>query len=263
MSAYNGMNLVAGETRRRRWLIVAVVLAIAAIVGAFFLGRSNAAHTVTNAAPSAGLPINNGQGGLRGTYGPTRLEEGLPVGYSHDQSGALQAGAVMSETLMDLVQARRAVPVSTWTGVYAGGDVRLDDASMQAIYNTNATSRPTGFPATGAVPGLSTTPSSVTAVLQLVPIGYKVNAISPGAADVEIWLAGQGWSRGESWANVVVYQDFRLQLAWTGGDWHLTGISWTKYGGPTGTSDPAQFKSMPGYQPWRSGTQITVLTGGN
>ena len=85
-----------GRSGRRRWIavVVVVVLVAAAGVGGYLLGRNHAGSS-TAGDVSSGAP-----------YGPARLTDGVPGGYTHDRGGAANA-AVNAVQASLLVQANK------------------------------------------------------------------------------------------------------------------------------------------------------------
>lgn len=229
-----------------------VLLLIAGIAGVA-IGRSTAPDSSTSDVP----PLKVSAATLGTPHGPSKLVNGMPVGFTDDQAGALGATACAVESLIDLVQSRRAIPVPLWQQTYLSG--KPSDATLLKIYNWNLITdgTPPGGRATGFPPGPRAAERSVQNV---VPIGYQMLSFTPGAVHLKLWTNALGWLQGSTAAqpSLVRYDTADVRLVWSSGDWKITSLT-RAAGTPVLGPEPGDPGSE-GYVPWPGG-QYTFVTG--
>lgn len=187
--------------RWRRVLVVGAVLAIAALLAAAFItGR-------TTAPSSAGrAQVVNVQSGP----GPTRVVNGVPVGYAHTQAGAVAAATNYLETFDG--------PLVTQPDKYRAAvrEMTAPNArdKLMRLAETNLTGQQTY---------VSNAAQGRAVVHRIVPLAYRVQSYNSDSVRVSIWgealLAVDGaLSFREVWATTTVTSE------WSAGDWRLADI---------------------------------------
>jgi len=162
-------------------------------------------------APSTSTPATVPAG-----PGPSRVEQGVPVGYARSPAGAVAAAA-------------------TFTSVF--GDKRLLDPETArealAVFMapTLVQAQLVGFPDGGALvddPGYAQ---------RIQPLGYRVDAFTGDAAQVSVWLVVVG--EGVAERTQVRWSTDTLTLEWSDGDWTVTAIDGTEGPTPSAAGDAA------------------------
>jgi hypothetical protein len=164
----------------------AVLTALAAVAAApvFAAGRA----TVNSAA----VPV---------VPGPSRVVDGVGVGFAHSRSGALAAGAhslLEIERAMDTLNPR-------WTATVAGLVATPTDAAAIRAHATEVI----GLERAGGVP------------LRRVAIATSPVSYTPTAAEVivlEEWIYATA-------AREAVWAIERVSLLWRGGEWRVSAIT--------------------------------------
>lgn len=199
------------ENGRRRWVLIAgAVLAIVVLLAvAFIAGRAS--------APSAG---NGGSQAVsaQGGPGPTRVVNGVPVGYAHTQAGAVAAATNYLETFYG--------PLVTQPDKYraAVDQMVAPDAreNLRKLAESNLV---------GQQNYISYAAQGRAVVHRIVPLAYRVDLYGSDSSRVSIWsealIAVDGAiSLREGWTTTSVTNE------WAAGDWKLSFIPATT--GPEG-----------------------------
>lgn len=182
-----------------------------------------AALIVFGSGLAVGLRTDNGgqQGGeaaapsATASYpdpGPTRVVDGVGVGYARSEAGALAAA-------------------DEFVGVSGGSSVTDRDAYRAALETMaapewSARARETGANATHFA--LERYGAGATVVT--TPVAHRISSFSPEAASVELWavMTAAGPKLKDAEQNWITA---RLQLRWVEGDWRLSSEDTTS--GPT------------------------------
>lgn len=185
-----------------------VLAGVGLLVVGVLLGRMTA-PTTTPAAPAP----DDGQATAASGPGPSRVENGVPVGYAHSRAGAVAAAANLAVTLdgPDVLDPQRRARV---LDVVAATDAQLeltrrfeDVASLLAERLSLDTQELAG--------------SDV--VMRTVPAGYRVAEYSSDSATVAVWgqsifLAPGRQAVPSGWGTST------LTLTWQEGDWRVVDI---------------------------------------
>jgi hypothetical protein len=205
------------ESGRRRWIVIAgiALAAVVLLVVSFVIGRST--------APSSGgsaTRVVNAPGGP----GPTRVVNGVPVGYAHTQAGAVAAATNYLETFYGTLV--------TQPDKYRAAIEEMSAPEARSNLSSLASNNMLGQQnlITYAAQGR-------TAVDRLIPLAYKQLSYSNGNAQVSIWFESLTAVDGvvslrEGWATTAVSVD------WIDGDWKLSNI-------PAGPGPGASFGPVP------------------
>jgi hypothetical protein len=217
-----------GEDGRRRWLRIGAIAAgaLVALALVFGIGRWTAP-----AASNGAQPTVRGQSGP----GPTRVENGVPVGYAHTQDGAVAAATnylmVVDGPLVTQPDKYRAA-INTLAAPEAR--VRLRQHAEANI---------------GALQTLVSYATQGRAVVHRgIPLAYKVDRYTGDVADVSIWAEGLIAVDGEM-SMREIWSTTTVTAQWSNGDWRLSNIAATtpaSYGpAPTITQVPVQTVTLP------------------
>ena len=234
--------------RRPRWrLWVLGVLGALVVLGAGIgLGRATKADTASTGVSSSSATSSSTSTGTAITSasaGPTYTLNGVPLGYSHDQAGAVAAAAAFIEVLGgDLVahpdQYRLAV--QTMAAPSAAAALRA-----QAEQDLDAGERDRHIISTAARGGQ--------VGVRSVPISWRVESYSAEQAVVdlfEVLLTADGTNPFEAF-----YTDEAVMVSWASGDWRLVSQRPTQLSVPVtrqqGTG-PAVPPEVTEYQPFAS-----------
>jgi hypothetical protein len=194
-----------------------VVLLVAAIAFANRGGGSDGGQAAgTGGAAGAAPTAPTGHKPVRTSDGAT----GIPSGFPHTQQGAQSAAANYA---VALVSARIIQPShrdAIIRQVFAPAKVDQLRAKMDKAYSA-------GFLAKLGLRDDGTAPSGMTYVSRTAPVGTKVNRYSSSAASVNVWCTGVFGMAGKGSTNPVTSDWFTMQfdMAWTHGDWKITGFS--------------------------------------
>jgi hypothetical protein len=220
------------ESGRSRWLrIGAFALAgLVLVVVAFGVGRWSA---TLRTEPSTGTPVVH----LNGP-GPTRTENGVPVGYAHTADGAVAAAT----NFLTVV----AGPLLAQPEKYRAAIDTLSMPEARVKLRAGAEARMTAMQ---SVIGLVSNAQQGRAVIfRTVPLTYHVDAYTDGRAQVSIWAESlvavdSVYAPRASWATDVYV------VQWLSGDWRLVSIDDPTAGspGPVPVTGPAttQTASLP------------------
>jgi hypothetical protein len=233
---------------QRRWLgsagtpgLLQVVLALVLFAGGLAVGRATmtrqpaaggqAAPTATSApAATAGAPAAQAAtpqaATAVGKAGPRRLQHGVPVGYAHNDAGAVAAATnyvtvLSSSIILDRDKRHAAI------GVVAAPEAR---ARLQRTFDQAVASLAKGL----GVPAGAVDDGKV--VLRAIPVGWRLERYDDRRARVAIWATGvagtlAGVPVQEGWGTTTV------NLRWVGGDWKQLDTKTTD--GPVPIADPA------------------------
>ena len=176
------------EPRPRWHTRAAALVAVALLAGAFAIGHFTAGGTRTRTEP-----VNAGPG-----PGPARTVNGIPVGYTHNEAGAIAFATnwVAANGTLQLVNAQQRRQFEQLTMTPAMGAVA--DKQLQEIF------------AGGLVPGAATL---------TVPLGYQVVSFMPDAARIAVWFVTTG---GNSSTLGTDFYTGTLWVVWQTADWKLT-----------------------------------------
>ena len=184
---------------------------LVAAVG-FVAGRAAGAPGLAPAQPPVSAPpISTPHMAETGEGSP--LVDGIPVGFTDDQTGAVAAATAFSRALggpllLDPTAYERAVE----TIAAPGQGTTLSQAASQQLTALDQSYHLVSLARAGV-------PVSVTTV----PLSYDVEAFTPHAATVAIWAVGVMAAAGHL-VPTAVWTTFEYQLTWTG-DWRLQAIS--------------------------------------
>jgi hypothetical protein len=222
--------------------LLLVLLALAVFAGGLAVGRATmtrqasssdrqAAPTATTApAVAAQAPASQAATSQAGTAvgraGPRRMEHGVPVGYAHNDAGAVAAATnyvtvLSSSIILDRDRRRAAIDVVAAPEARA----RLQRTFDQAVASL---AKGLGVPA-GAV-------DDGKVVLRAIPVGWRLEQYDDRRARVAIWATGvagtlAGVPVQEGWGTTTV------SLRWVDGDWKQLASKTTD--GPVPIADPA------------------------
>jgi hypothetical protein len=205
------------ESSRRRWALIAgaALAAVALLAVAFAVGRASAPSV-----GAGGTRVVNVQSGP----GPTRVVNGVPVGYAHTQAGAVAAATnylvTFSGSLVTQPDKYRAA-VDQMAALDARG-------KLMSLANNNLIGQQNLI--TYAAQGR-------TVVDRVVPLAYKLTNYSDSGAQVSIWgetltAVDGALALREGWATTTV------SVEWTDGDWRLANI-------PAGPGPDASYGPVP------------------
>ena len=215
--------------RPGRWIALAVLLVLLAAVGGYVLGRGTAG-SAGSTGRALGVP-----------YGPTRMTDGVPGGYTRDRGGAATA-AINAVQAALFVQANKLSAKAVVTQLAAPS---IDPASKAALATLDK--------------GSLTNPGTSLAF----PLLVQTDRVTDTDARETVYFTeidyGQGTQGSQS--GLVQYFFAAVHLAWSHGDWKVAMLS-TRYTAP-GPGGLSAIKE-PGTQrlvPWH-GTQFIFLAGG-
>jgi len=215
---------------RSRWLrfgalgLSSIVLAVAA----FGIGRLSA-------------PLNGGQRVVvspQNGPGPTRVENGVPVGYAHTQDGAVAAATnylmvVNGPLITESGRYQAAVNVLAAPG--AGSKLKADAATF------------------GSGVGLTSYhQQGRNVVFRSVPLAYHVDNYTTSTADISIWTEAL-FAVDAVVAPHEVWETVTCRVRWVANDWKLDSIA--DYSG--GSQGPVPVASQPSVQAAQLPKQMT------
>ncbi len=215
-----------------RWLVAAVV-GIALLAGAFYLGRV----TVPGAAPPTVLqqaapeapqaaPVDPGPG-------PYRVVNEVPVGYARSEAGAVAAATEYVSAIGD----KRAFNQEWRERAYRTiADPAVADELLESVAPSyERVDGELGLGDAAAYDG------SVLAVT--VPVGYRVDAYDEDRATITVWAAG--WLTRLTGSQLPLRaQTSTMELAWLDGDWKLTGVTGIEPLDPPGIAAPVDAQTL-------------------
>lgn len=216
-----------GPRRSRAGLLAAAIVALALLVVAFVIGRATAPSSGHAARPLPGVPAPTAPG-------PSRIVDGVGVGYPDTQAGAVAALLADGQTLADprvLLDPRRRARVLAliatprYAATFAGAGGRaLEQAERQTALGR------------GIASGAQT-------VFLAVPIAYRVASYTPQRIQVigygvSIVANDQGLSPRATWATTVT------DAVWQDGDWRVDSASSTDGPTPAPTAPPSDSASF-------------------
>ena len=220
-------------SRRRRPAVIATA-AMVALCAAFLIGyaarggshasgaRPSAPPSVpprTATAPPSGTSPTQPPSSPAGTRttAPGRLrtnDQGVVVGYNHDQAGAIAAAGNYTASLYVHTNRTHARELAVLTGIATSsadatrmaGDFSSEDTALAQLLGASDL-QATGVIAYGH------------------PQGYRVETVSTTEATIDVYVAGgQGLAGAPSdsdGAGQTFYEVDQVQLAWQDNDWHL------------------------------------------
>jgi len=214
-----------GYDERRRWIRLAGILMLTLMVAAaaFAVGRLS--------APSS-EPAQRATTTAQSGPGPTRVVNGVPVGYAHTQDGAVAAA-------------------TNFLMVMGGPLVTQPDKYLSAIDTLAAPEARSKLhgDANRIVAGLQNGSGLVTyaqqgraVIYRQSPLAYHIDAFNDGTAKVSIWSEGFVAVDGllplrETWSTS------QISVAWSGDDWKAASFQ-----GPTDTPGPVPTTIQPSSQ---------------
>jgi hypothetical protein len=192
---------------RRRGLVLVGSLAIGLTAGAAF-GR--VVLPVAGTSPATSAPATTAA--VPGA-GPSRVAQGIPVGYAHTAQGAAQAAGNYLAVL--------------------GGPLALDPARLQAALDQVADPDARGELEASTQSSLrveeglwgvqSAAQQGRHALLTQTPIAYRVDAYTPAVASVSVWLVTSVGVENRQ-RLVAFFGIGSATLAWLDGDWRLRAV---------------------------------------
>lgn len=205
-----------------------------AVTGAIFLALVTLAvfMTLSGGSGGSGSDGSKGQGQTapaeRNTTGgdakstAKKLVSGVPVGYSHNQGGAVQAAvnyqvARSSAAYFTDEKARHATLTAMMASQARERQIRNDDIGMQQVL--------TSLGVTASNEG--------ELVARTAAMGTRVITYTDQVATVEVWMAGLVGvtDRNAPMPVSASWTTYTLTLQWQSGDWKLASI--TSVNGPT------------------------------
>jgi hypothetical protein len=193
----------SGGLRRREVMLIAICVVLTLVSAALVLALTTRPKPTTNVTRTVPLPL-----------GATTIEAGVPVGYSQNPPGAIDAAtnyavALNWPMLLHPDQIRLAV------AAIAAADQKADllvaaDFSVRALNSSY---------------GLSTNAAQgVAVVLRLVPIAWHLDSYDGQTAAVSIWAVWV-FAEGGVLAPQQQWLTATFALQWAGGDWKVAGTS--------------------------------------
>jgi hypothetical protein len=221
-------------------LVAALLLGLVLFVGGLAVGRAlrtpapqaaaappaTAAPQVTAPPASAGAvaAAPSATGAAVDKVGPTRVVQGVPVGYARSREGAIAAATnyatvLSSPLILDPDRRHKAIDVLADPGARAALQRSFDQAVPLIAKGLH-------------VPAGATAADQV--VLRAIPVGWRLEQYDGRTARVAIWATGIGGSINgtpvqEGWGVTTI------RLRWTGGDWKELGATTTA--GPVPLAD--------------------------
>jgi hypothetical protein len=216
---------------RYAWLIgaIAVAGALGVVLGFHLVHRTVRVVEVprAEATPSAAAPPISTH--ALGDSDPSSVVAGVPVGYAHTPDGAASAaanylGALAGPQLLDPPAYDALLRRMTTAEGYAELKRQANAGRPQALQNLGVGGSP--------APQL---------IVRSAPLGYRIDAYSPGQATVSIWsvgIVGSSTTRppDASWSTTTITLD------WTG-DWRMSG--YRTVSGPVPPDSASQVPSLP------------------
>jgi hypothetical protein len=213
--------------RRGSWVVAGGLLAVLVVLAiGVFIGRASAPEPdvaqspVTTAGP-----------------GPSRVVEGVPVGYARTEAGAVAAAGNYAVVLgskdnVDPAYVERVYPVFALAPV-------VDDMLARSRDFASTVADPSRLAADPAL------------VLRAAPMGYRVESYTADEARVAVWSVVTGAGTAEL-PLATAWGTERLTLRWEQDDWRIAAID--RESGPTpidGAATPAETVArMNGFVPF-------------
>ncbi len=216
------------ESRRSRWLRIGggVLAGVVLLAAGFGIGRLSVPASGSGQQQHATVTAQGGSG-------PTRVENGVPVGYAHTQDGAV-AAATNFVMVYD-------GPLNTDPVKYRAAIGTLSAPRSKARFQAEAErSLATFQSATGLI---SYAQQGRAEVFRTVPLAFHLDTYSDGTAQVSIWsesfIAIDGVVPAkETWTTATYI------VEWATGDWKLSSIGAYK-GGSEGPVPVTTQPSLP------------------
>ena len=164
--------------------------------------RARPTASMPTAAPTTGAPEPTVATGVpQGAVGPTVVVAGVPVGYRHDQAGALSAALhflMCSETVIAMTEPAAVAAQREMATAAAGDGLAGDLRSQLAALHDGFGPGPVGY--------------------RVAPLAVRVAAGDANHIDIDVWYVAVIEPPSGS-----AYEDWRVmhyQLVWEHGDWH-------------------------------------------
>lgn len=200
-----------GDRRRTRQLVTAALVGLLVCVGVgIAIGRATVGGSVST-APSRSSPAPT----QTASPGPTRLTNGVPVGYAHTQQGAVAAATNFARVLAStplLIQpdALRTAYATVATPTQAEAFRRMADQAI-AVFNNRLQL------VTNAARGAAT-------VVQAYPLTYTVRSYTAAQAAVDVWAVTVIAQQGTT-VPLSLWGSTTFQLQWVNGDWRVASFA--------------------------------------
>ena len=214
----SGRAKAGGVTVRRT--TAAVVLLAALVLG---MGIATAVDDDKQAEPVA--PVVGLSGPAVGQVrtgespsGPLRVVDGVGMGFTHDEAGAVAAATNLVLTLEQAAHVDRTTAIEAYEALAAEASRDPLGADMAAVWDALHAGLETNGPPGGRL------------FVRAVPVGQAVTRYSPERATVEVWtlslLVADGGLRP-----VATWETASVELVWEAGDWKVWSV--TSRAGPT------------------------------
>jgi hypothetical protein len=233
-------------------LLTLVLLAVVLFLGGMVLGRATMARDQTGAvapatsppaattAPSPTVAATPGSTAAPAKTaegaGPSRVKNGVGIGYARSREGAVAAAANYTQVLSSgliLDEAKRRAAIDTLAAPEA--KARLQRTFDQAVAQIRK-----GFGLSGAAGG------SASVLMRATPVGWRIDNYGDGSATVAIWMTSVGGSVGGAEGSVPVREAWGITtvaLRWVRGDWKQ--VQSTTTDGPVPIADVAPPTAAP------------------
>lgn len=160
-----------------------------------------------------------------------RMQDGVPVGWTHSQGGAIAAATnyiaiLNSELLFDDAKRNLAVDAIATPEAH----VRL-----QRALDTTAKSVAAALTRDIGGTGTSVTLDPAKVIFQAIPVRYRVDHYDGTHASITIWMTGVAGYQDSSLPVQEAWGLTSVRLQWTDGDWKETGA--TVQDGPVPVAD--------------------------
>ncbi len=172
------------------------------------------AASATPAQPRTAAGTSAASPGTLAKAGPSRLVDGIGVGYAHSRPGAVAAATVYAsafsgDLLFDTARRRRAVAAIAAPEAVASLQRSMDEAVPLVRKGLR-------LPADG--------PVASRVILRTTPFGWAVDRYDDKTAQVSVWTTGivgsvTGIAVQQVWATTTI------DLKWVGGDWKELGVT--------------------------------------
>jgi hypothetical protein len=230
-----------------RWLVAAVV-GIALLAGAFVLGRVTVPGTaappapaqtageetvVAEPAPDAADPAPAPPAPADPGPGPYQVVDDIPVGFARTQAGAVAAATEYVSTIGDKRAFNREWRERAYRTI---SDPAVADELLASVEQSyERVDGELGLGDAAAYDG------SVLAVT--VPVGYRVDAFDQDRATVTVWAAG--WLTRLTGRQLPLRaQTSTMELVWLDGDWKLTEVTGIEPLDPPGIAAPVDAQTL-------------------
>lgn len=200
-----------GDRHRTRQLVTAGLVGLLVCVGVgVAIGRATVSSSGTT-APSHSAPAPT----QAASPGPARVVNGVPVGYTHTQQGAVAAATNFARVLAStplLVQpdALRTAYATVATPAQAEAFRRMADQAI-AVFNNRLQL------VTNAARGAPT-------AVQAYPLTYTVRSYAPAQATVDVWAVTVIAQQGTT-VPLSIWGSTTFQLQWVNGDWRVASFA--------------------------------------